>query len=49
LRYVLYGEGLQYLKQLGFRELNFGGLGPLNGYGWTTSVLYRPGCNCLGI
>jgi predicted O-methyltransferase YrrM len=45
----LFGEGLSYLQAHGFRRLDFSGLGPLNGYGWMTSVFYRSGDNCLGI
>jgi hypothetical protein len=45
----VYGSGLSYLEAQGFKEIGFSGLGPLNGYGWTTSVLYRPGRNCLDI
>jgi hypothetical protein len=44
----LYGDALAQLETQGFREIQFGGLGPLNGYGWATSVFYRSD-NCLGI
>lgn len=42
-------EGFHFLQAKGFSRLDFGGLGPLNGYGWTTSVFYRKGNNCLGL
>jgi hypothetical protein len=45
----LFAPGLGSLINAGFRRLDFVGLGPLNGYGWTTSVFYRPGANCLEI
>jgi hypothetical protein len=41
-------EGLRIVKPLGFRTLDFEGLGPVNPYPWRTSILYRDG-NCLGI
>lgn len=44
-----YAEGFGQLRDLGFRRLDFDGLGPLNGYGWRTTVFYRPGANCLGL
>ena len=43
-----YEAGVSYLTSLGFRRLDFVGLGPVNASGWTTSVFYRPE-NCLGI
>jgi precorrin-6B methylase 2 len=36
------------LERLGFRRLEFYGLGPMNGHPWGTSVLYRS-ANVLGI
>lgn len=45
----IYGPGISRLEKQGFRELPFYGPGPINGDGWTTSVFYRPGSNCLGI
>lgn len=42
-------DGLGFLADRGFRRIEFAGVGPLNGYGWTTAVLYRPQANCLGI
>jgi hypothetical protein len=44
----LYREGFDVLEAAGFRRLDFGGIGPLNGYGTITTVFYRP-ANCLGI
>jgi len=44
----MYKDAFTYLENQGFREIQFGGLGPLNGYGTTTSVFYRSR-NCLGI
>lgn len=43
-----YREGYEHLRGLGFRRLDFHGLGPVNHYGWCTSVFYRPD-SCLGI
>ncbi len=42
-------EGFEHLHGLGFRRLDFDGLGPLAGRGWRTTVFYRPHKNCLGI
>jgi len=36
------------LENLGFRRLEFRGLGPISRQSWETSILYRPE-NCLGI
>jgi hypothetical protein len=47
-RKQMHGDVFAYLETQGFRELEFGGLGPLNGYGWATSVFYSRQ-NCLGI
>jgi precorrin-6B methylase 2 len=44
-----YADGFAHLGGLGFRRLDFDGMGPLNGYGWRTSFFYRPGANCLGL
>lgn len=34
---------LSFLKEAGFRRLEFYGLGPMNGHPWGTSILYRDG------
>jgi hypothetical protein len=44
-----YADGFAHVGDLGFRRLDFDGMGPLNGYGWRTTVFYRPGANCLGL
>ncbi|MGI8773568.1 MAG: FkbM family methyltransferase [Actinomycetota bacterium] len=41
-------EAMHMLQEKGFKELPFSGMGPVNVYGWTTSILYRD-FNCLGI
>jgi hypothetical protein len=43
-----YQPGYDHLTENGFRRLDFEGLGPINTYGWKTSVFYRPH-NCFGI
>ena len=43
-----YQAGYDFLSDNGFKRLDFSGLGPINTYGWCTSVFYRPQ-NCLGI
>ncbi len=43
-----YAAGYRHLLDHGFRRIDFTGLGPINAYGWTTSVFYRDR-NCLGI
>lgn len=43
-----YQEGFRFLRDQGFRRLDFSGMGPMNAYGWCTSVFYRSE-NCLGI
>lgn len=43
-----YQMGYDHLTEQGFRRIDFTGIGPVNGYVWTTAVFYRPG-NCLGI
>ncbi len=43
-----YQEGYDYLKNNGFRRLDFYGLGPIVNYSWMTSVFYKNN-NCLGI
>lgn len=43
-----YREGYIFLRNHGFKRLDFFGSGPLNVYSWSTSIFYR--CeNCLGI
>jgi Methyltransferase domain len=43
-----YREGYDFLTANGFKRLDFSGLGPINAYGWCTSVFYRAQ-NSLGI
>jgi len=43
-----YEEGYSFLRQHGFRRVDFEGLGPINAVTWCTSVFYRTS-NCLGI
>ena len=43
-----YAEGLDFLAAAGFRRIDFWGMGPINTYEWSTSILYRD-ANCLGI
>jgi uncharacterized protein YuzB (UPF0349 family) len=43
-----YQDGYKFLSDNGFKRLDFSGFGPINTYGWCTSVFYRPQ-NCLGI
>lgn len=43
-----YEEGYQFLRDQGFKRLDFEGLGPINDYQWSTSVFYRDE-NCLEI
>lgn len=45
----LFGEGLEFLENKGFRRIDFNGLTPLNMDPSATSVLYRPGQNSFGI
>jgi predicted O-methyltransferase YrrM len=42
------GAFADVFRPAGFRELEFRGLGPVNAFMWSTSVLYRPG-NLLSI
>lgn len=37
-----YAEGYDFLLGRGFKRLDFWGMGPINNYGWCTSVFYRP-------
>ncbi len=43
-----YQPGFEHLRTTGFRRLDFWGLGPINTYGWCTSVFYRAD-NVLGL
>jgi predicted O-methyltransferase YrrM len=43
-----YEEGRRYLRDSGFRRIDFVGLGPVNFRDWMTTVFYRSS-NCLGI
>jgi hypothetical protein len=43
-----YREGYDHLQAHGFRRLDFVGLGPINTYGWATSIFYSS-ANCLEI
>ncbi len=43
-----YSEGFLFLQRLGFRQLEFRGMGPRCVEGWTSSVFYRSH-NCLGL
>lgn len=43
-----YQPGYDFLVQKGFKRINFWGMGPINAYGWCTSIFYRE-LNCLGI
>jgi precorrin-6B methylase 2 len=43
-----YQPAYEMLHSLGFRRLDFVGMGPLNEYQWGTTIFYRDG-NCLGI
>ena len=43
-----YKEGYDFLISNGFKRLDFIGLGPINTYGWSTSIFYRNN-NCFNI
>lgn len=43
-----YKEGYKFLRDKGFKRLDFWGMGPVNTYDWCTSVFYREK-NCLNI
>lgn len=43
-----YGQGIAFLRQEGYRQLDFHGMGPINAYPSCTSIFYREQ-NCLGI
>lgn len=44
----IYKEGYAYLEQNGFKRIDFWGIGPINIYGWCTSVFYRTD-NCFSL
>lgn len=43
-----YEAGYKFLIDNGFRRLDFTGVGPINCYGWSTSLFYRSG-NCFEV
>jgi len=43
-----YKDGYAWLIKNSFKQLDFSGMGPVNAYGWCTSIFYRS-VNCLGI
>lgn len=43
-----YEDGYAFLESTGFKRVDFHGMGPINSYGWCTSLFYR-GENCLGL
>lgn len=43
-----YQPGYAFLVENGFRRIDFSGMGPINVYGWSTSIFYRDE-NCLGL
>ena len=43
-----YQPGYDFLVENGFRRIDFWGMGPINTYGWCTSIFYRAH-NCLNI
>jgi len=43
-----YREGYEFLRDLGFRRVDFWGMGPINTYESSTSIFYRSE-NCLGL
>jgi len=45
---TIYSEGYNFLKNNGFKRIDFWGMGPINSYSWCTSVFYRKD-NVLGI
>jgi hypothetical protein len=38
---VEYQDAYDFLKSLGFVSIDFSGLGPLNPYGWSTSIFFK--------
>ncbi len=45
---VEYQDGYDFLTKNSFKRIDFSGIGPINNYGWTTSVFYRED-NCFEI
>jgi hypothetical protein len=43
-----YDKAYKNLSKIGFKRLDFHGPGPINHYGWCTSIFYRND-NCFGI
>jgi SAM-dependent methyltransferase len=43
-----YQEGYDFLENVGFKRIDFDGMGPINNYSWRTSIFYRAK-NCLNI
>jgi tRNA A58 N-methylase Trm61 len=43
-----YAEGYAFLKDNGFKRIEFTGIGPVNSFAWSTTVFYR-NKNCLAI
>ncbi len=43
-----YEEGYDFLRSKGFKNIDFVGFGPVNTFGWRTTVFYKEG-NCLGL
>lgn len=43
-----YSKGYGFLKENGFKRLDFYGMGPISAHSWCTSIFYRDG-NCLNI
>lgn len=43
-----YAEGYELIREAGFKEVFFQGLGPIGHYEWQTTIFYKDG-NCLGI
>lgn len=44
----LFSKGINFLKDKGFKQLEFYGMGPINDYEWGTSIFYRKE-NILGL
>jgi hypothetical protein len=37
----IYKNGIKFLKNKDFKEIIFAGMGPINIYGWTTSIFNK--------